>query len=181
MTLFQCLRDAVCCRNLLLNLANQYQVGLCLLPQETKLFLAADISPMWAAGTKGYRRPRPNPVTYQLNLNVCPYLTHNNRCSIYNRRPLVCRAHPLSIHPDGTVDVDAHCPGCQQQKIIGITAKLPEIFNAETINANLICHNYLAKAFSSPFDKVFLFDLKTRSWKQIARQDVDEVKPKKGQ
>jgi hypothetical protein len=129
---------------------------------------------MWAFGMKGRSRPRPNPVIYQLNLNVCPYITRNNRCTIYTRRPLVCRAHPLSIHPDGTVDVDGKCPGCQQQKIIGTTAKLPDVFDAEYINANIIFHNYLARAFSHN-DKVFLYDLKTHTWQPITVQEANSI------
>jgi Fe-S-cluster containining protein len=33
------------------------------------------------------------------NVGTCRYLTEDNRCGIYERRPLVCRIYPIEINP----------------------------------------------------------------------------------
>jgi Fe-S-cluster containining protein len=33
------------------------------------------------------------------NIGTCRYLTEDNRCGIYERRPLVCRIYPIEINP----------------------------------------------------------------------------------
>lgn len=38
-------------------------------------------------------------VFYTLNRTACPYVRDDNRCSIYLKRPIVCRAYP-SLHTD---------------------------------------------------------------------------------
>jgi Fe-S-cluster containining protein len=34
---------------------------------------------------------------YQLAIDNCPHLSSRNTCSIYERRPLVCRTYPYMI------------------------------------------------------------------------------------
>ncbi len=54
------------------------------------------------------------PYKYQMILEngSCIFLSRN-RCTIYNRRPLICRFYPFSMVEDGgyIFEVDADCPG----------------------------------------------------------------------
>ncbi|MGD0328937.1 MAG: YkgJ family cysteine cluster protein [Nitrososphaeria archaeon] len=54
------------------------------------------------------------PYRYQMILEngSCIFLS-SNRCTIYNRRPLICRFYPFSMVEDGgyIFDVDADCLG----------------------------------------------------------------------
>lgn len=95
--LWRCLRCGECCRHIV-----GQRFGLALLPQEAERLralasrrsLTLDLKPLtW----NGYR------VTlYQFAQKACPFLTRNNRCSIYRLRPLACRIYPL--HPYGISD-----------------------------------------------------------------------------
>ena len=41
--------------------------------------------------------------------SFCPYII-NHQCSIYNERPSICRAYPLSPNLDDKVYIDDSCP-----------------------------------------------------------------------
>lgn len=34
-------------------------------------------------------------ISYQLNSKDCPFISDENKCEIYEKRPLSCRAYPL--------------------------------------------------------------------------------------
>jgi len=113
---FVCTGCGVCCRKIVIT--NDYGTfGLYLEPQETKLFPKWHVEPFWGFGVKGRRRNRPKFVgAYQFTGEQCPYVTKQNECRIYERRPLVCRAYPLSLFfirdKEGKVhaEMDNRCP-----------------------------------------------------------------------
>jgi Fe-S-cluster containining protein len=35
-------------------------------------------------------------LAYQLNVDICPHLSNNSKCKIYEKRPLMCKAFPYS-------------------------------------------------------------------------------------
>jgi Fe-S-cluster containining protein len=147
-----------------------------LLPQETNLFPEEDVSPMWAIETRGHSRPaRPKPAIYQLNRQTCPYLTRQNKCLIYKRRPLICRAYPLTIHIDGKADLDKKCQACHQAKLYNIEGKPKDLFPKEVLNANVALHRAYYKTFIGEYDKVFLFDLKTKTWLTLGTEELKEI------
>lgn len=83
------------------------KLGLSLKLEEFKLFPPEIVSPQFGVGTRTSLKPR-HILSYQLNVNVCPHLTEDNNCRIYNNRPLSCRAFPLiSLGPIGTTIADA--------------------------------------------------------------------------
>ncbi len=87
---FECLKCGACCRNLLQDYRG-VRKGLTLTVKECNLFPKETVSPQLAMGAS-----KPTiPLTYQLTVNVCPYINSQNECSIYDKRPLVCRAFPI--------------------------------------------------------------------------------------
>lgn len=95
---FECLKCGECCRNLHIKVEKIGTIGLFLLPNELGLFPAETVVPLYGAGLKGKSRPRPEVIyAYQILQNVCPHLTEENLCDVYDRRPLACRAFPLEI------------------------------------------------------------------------------------
>lgn len=57
-------------------------------------------------GNLGYLKPV---VLLTNGKNSCRYL-ENNKCSIYDKRPVVCSLYPLSAHLTNTVFIDLTCP-----------------------------------------------------------------------
>lgn len=79
--------------------------GLYLFPNETKLFPKRLVSPSKGIGW-GVTGPK-HIITYQLNVDVCPHISKDNLCRIYDRRPLACQAFPLiSVGAQGTTIAD---------------------------------------------------------------------------
>jgi Fe-S-cluster containining protein len=91
---FVCINCGDCCRNLLERTPMFGTRGLYLQKNETHLFPAEHLKPMYAL-SKGKSRPRPGEIfAYQLYLNNCPHL-QDNKCSIYSTRPMICRSFPF--------------------------------------------------------------------------------------
>lgn len=87
---FECNRCGYCCRNIL-EVFEGVKRGLPLTEKETELFKSNFISPKLGFGLN-----EPSIVVlYQLNVNVCPYVTNKNECEIYDKRPLICRSFPI--------------------------------------------------------------------------------------
>jgi Fe-S-cluster containining protein len=64
--------------------------GLVLTAKEISLFPSEMISPSLAIGTE---KPKKT-ITYQLNVDICPHIDNKNKCMIYEKRPLMCKAFP---------------------------------------------------------------------------------------
>lgn len=90
--IFKCLLCSRCCRNLLKEFEGQLH-GLSLFSDEKNLFPNKLVSEQTGIGW-GPLGPK-YIVNYQLNVNVCPHLSKDNRCGVYNKRPLACQAFPL--------------------------------------------------------------------------------------
>ena len=45
--------------------------------------------------------------------NFCPYI-NNFKCTIYENRPTVCKAYPLSTNIDNVIYYDLYCPGVSE-------------------------------------------------------------------
>ncbi len=175
-SVFQCLRCGFCCRNLRLNVGD-FTLGLLLLPDEMALFNEDDLEPMWGVGLKGRSRPRPEAIgVVQLNLNVCPHITKDNRCSIYEKRPLICRAHPLTlrISPTGTVESASYnkkCPGTYVIPNYSVIT-LGEHFSNDMLRATAVLNSYFNKMFEHSKGLLWLFDLKSKQWHKANSQLV---------
>ena len=185
MPIFECLRCGSCCRNLIVTLdekdgvMSKYKVGLMLLPEETRLFASEDVSPMWAINTKGKRRPgRPKAILYQLTRQTCPYLTRDNRCLVYKRRPTICRGYPLTIALDNTATLDLKCISCHKHNLYETTNELGKVFPEEIISAQIKLHKKMREIFTAEhYSKPFIFDLKTWSWQPLTEKELQSIEP----
>ena len=98
---FQCLGCGECCIGLF-GQHGKIWLGLFLLPWERKLFPSEYIHPRYGEGRKPSHR-KFRILAYQMSANVCPHLA-DNKCQIYENRPLICRSYPWI--PNRTVDTD---------------------------------------------------------------------------
>jgi Fe-S-cluster containining protein len=105
------------------------KIGVLLLPEEKEKMerlarerqISVRILPRLAVGNGGPDKI----IAYQMmgkesDGDFCPFLDENNRsphgglaCSIYNDRPLACRAYPV-IDAGKTATLDPHCQFCKQ-------------------------------------------------------------------
>lgn len=170
MAKFECEKCGACCHNLLVDFKS-WKLGLFLLPDEVHLFPADMVFPMWGINIKGRSRPRPEIIgVLQLNANICPHLKEKNVCEIYQKRPAVCRAHPLSITMDSSLvvsaSIDIMCPFSKRLPG-GQKVKLHEYFDDDILKANAECCGYLEAMFKESKGPVWLFDLTSEKWKRI--------------
>ena len=161
---FICVQCGECCRNLL---TEQYglKLGLFLFPAECKLFPSGDIAPLYGYGVKGRSRPRPAVIGfYQYTRNICEHLTPDNKCSIYEKRPLACRAFPVEWTPEG-IHLDRTCRFIREhleegETFIAVPAKLfpADVLIAETKITNAIL------AYARAYEVGWTYDLRTKRW-----------------
>lgn len=176
---FECLQCGSCCRNLRVNMG-EWTLGLFLLPDETKFFPEDKIFPMWAIGLKGRSRPRPETIgVFQLDSATCIHMTEKNTCRIYDKRPVICHAHPLSltIEQDRTINasVNASCKGAR--KIPSNThIKLSDYFSDDIIKASAAASAYLQRMFHESAGLIWLFDLRSHKWKRVTETTVIQLK-----
>ena len=123
---------------------------------------------MWGIG-----KSKPTVIRVaQLNTQDCPHIRKDNLCAIYEKRPIICRAHPLTIEVDPktsipvAASVDNRCNGAKGIPVGQV--KLSEYFSNEILQANAELTGYLAEMFRRARGKaVWLFDLKTEKWIEV--------------
>ncbi|HSQ49219.1 MAG TPA: YkgJ family cysteine cluster protein, partial [Candidatus Deferrimicrobiaceae bacterium] len=87
---FRCSECGTCCRDIFDDRGGDKR-GLTLTADEALLFPENLIAPLAAFG---FEQPE-TIFLHQLKVKDCP-LIDQNKCMIYEKRPLVCRAFPLS-------------------------------------------------------------------------------------
>ena len=176
--IFKCLRCGRCCRQLLVDMTfiEGGLSGLSLSITESKLFPKKFISPQTGIGLE--RSGPKHVLSYQLNVNVCPYISEDNLCKIYSSRPLACQAFSLrSLGLFGTTLADpADCSFVEQaEKKFGSLTGIrmtPENFKApEEWKAVAEMNKRIMKSYLDHFEDariLWFFDLKSKEW-QISR------------
>jgi len=168
---FECLKCGYCCRNLRVDMG-EWTLGLLLLPDEIKHFPEDKIVPMWAIGLKGRSRPRPATIgVFQLDSKSCVHLTKENTCRIYDKRPVICHAHPLSLTIEQNLVVSASVNGsCKGAEEIPSNThiKLGDYFSDDIIKASVTTSAYLERMFRES-GMIWLFDLGSRKWKRVTQ------------
>lgn len=98
---FKCMNCGDCCRRILINHKN-LTIGLCLLPNEVKLFKSFPGSVLPYIGLKKIDSSEIEILNYQMVIEPCPLLDLNtNQCDKYKKRPTVCKEYPFSVLLDG--------------------------------------------------------------------------------
>ncbi|UCE96533.1 MAG: YkgJ family cysteine cluster protein [Candidatus Bathyarchaeota archaeon] len=156
---FKCKKCGSCCHNLLEEVAN-VERGLFLRVEEAKLFPRNLVSPRMALGDSKPKRI----IAYQLNVDECPFITEKNECKVYPKRPMGCRMFPFEIHHNGHATVSVKCSvigsqmGDKESREIEFSST-----EKEAIEEYMRFLNSLQK-FARPSQKVWEFNLKTKSW-----------------
>ena len=66
---------------------------------------------LFTFGEMGYLKAN---IFFSDGENFCPYIV-NHQCSIYDQRPSICRAYPLSPNLDNKVYIDDSCPAVNSE------------------------------------------------------------------
>lgn len=176
---FECKRCGACCKNMF-DRAGESVFGMMLLPEERELF-PGNVKPYMAAGTKGRRRERPKKVfAYQMTLDTCPHLTESNVCSIYDKRPLACRAFPIvgrgmlsTKCPEIGADNPSEMPrpllrsGNVSDGNLPIAREMP----ADMVNANQIISMHIRQNVGDLWE----YNLKTDRWIKVTKEIAIEM------
>ena len=153
--------------------------GLGIFSDERTLFPDELVSPHVGLGWGSPSGPK-HVVSYQLNVNDCPNLSEDNRCKVYDKRPLVCQAFPLRLS-EGREPHNAS--GCSFMKEVGKDVdslkrlrltKLEEFMGRKELQAINEMNKLIDKSIiDHPMDArvIWVFDLKNKEW-HVARVDV---------
>lgn len=167
---FKCQKCGKCCRKTLQTIKLPNGETIITGPQiqltEVPLFEAQALAPQLAGGKK--RRI----LTYQIATDGCPHLKGND-CSIYEKRPLVCRAYPVQdcLVPDARCTfVESHALFVGNDRF---TFTSPIDFKGCMDAHRDIYGVYRSlKWFKPPF---WIFDLKTKTWHYLSISDMEKV------
>lgn len=157
--IFECKKCGTCCRNLVED-SNGITNGLFLTSKEIRLFPSKLISPQTAIGVNKPKRI----VSYQLNVNVCPYINERNECKIYNKRPLSCRAFPFEIvgfAPTASVKCSVIGSQMREGELRPVEFSPVELEAGQKIN-RYIMNRY--RKYAKKKTNLWKFDLKTGKW-----------------
>ena len=131
---FKCLTCGWCCSHL----AEGSWSGLSLFPWETHLFTGDKVLPHlgYGAGPEddGFRV-----ILYRYVGAVCEKL-RDNRCTIHETRPLVCRSYPFRYMKKGYTMAFEAAPECRAidpEATTWSSRKFPELYAAEEIGMQL--------------------------------------------
>ena len=131
---FKCLTCGWCCSHL----AEGSWSGLSLFPWETHLFTGDKVLPHLGYGASpeddGFRV-----ILYRYVGAVCENL-RDNRCTIHETRPLVCRSYPFRYMKKGNTTAFEAAPECQgidPEATTWSSRKFPELYAAKEIGMQL--------------------------------------------
>ena len=159
---FECKKCGYCCKTLL-EYKRGVLMGLALLTEEEKkLFDEKNITPAFAFGKEDI------PIqiaSYQLNLAKCPYINENNRCKIYDKRPLVCRAYPVTSNIGRNV-ADLKCPQVGKYSETELRQLMFSDMYEEAINKANDCVGSFFRKYGKK-NRLMRFDLATKKWKIV--------------
>ena len=148
-----------------------------LLPFEVKRFNSKYIKPLYGIGVKGKRRKRPAIIyAYQYINEPCEHYNPKTKtCSIYEKRPLVCRAYPFEF-AFGNYLVDNNCPAVKQflpsnkatylDEIEGINVEYDALRKLRTYYMLV----FLANMYKTNVLITWAFDLNRNKWIQFNYQ-----------
>jgi len=171
---FKCLKCGYCCAHLI-NETSLGKLGIFLLPQERGWFPQETIIPLYGAGLKGKRRLRPQVIyAFQSTLKRCPWFDERSHlCLIYEHRPSVCRAYPLS----GTCATrECRFLAMQSQDDEEISLEISTI--KEELKADRETLNYIIAMRSKYKGPMWVYPNDEKKWKMVTGSDLNQYLPK---
>jgi len=103
---------------------------------------------------------------------VCPHISSQNCCEVYDRRPLACRAFPYQITSFGFA-AQPDCPVIDGQMSAG---KAPPLFSKTESDAGSELSVYffdMIIGYEPVGGKLWFFDLKQRAWRLVPDSDSE--------
>lgn len=167
---WKCQQCGNCCKDLLVDFEHELG-GLPLFQSEVQLFPPELIFPGAGQGIKGKARPRPEQVVaYQLDAERCPHLSDDNKCQIYQSRPLFCRSFPfkpakLLFFGECKIAIDADRKCREHRRLRENRYMITKEHYAALAD--------LAKAIIPIWRASWRFDLRSKHWKPIAPTLMD--------
>lgn len=156
---FKCKKCGYCCRTLFGSNEGWIR-GLSLTSEERLLFDQRFVFPQWAIGVS-----RPEYIyQYQLGLAVCPHLSKNNECVIYEKRPLICRCYPFELIGFSSTKKDIMIsPECKEMGF-----RREPLLEDEIPDECKELYFYFIRVRAEHFKKdshIWYFDLLTKAWR----------------
>ena len=150
----ECVQCGRCCSHLR---KGDETVGLTLFPEEIHPFPESTVKPHLGKGIEGHTKV----FTYQHTENVCVNL-RDNLCTIYDRRPLMCRSFPVKVGARGLT----FSPGCKAFIKTVKNSKKSKNRDMEEVRAALEIAERLYKFHSSleEGEGKFRYNLLTDMW-----------------
>lgn len=106
---FICTRCGSCCKKPIGPMMGKIH-GLMILPEERLLFPKEIVKPMFRYSER-YRLLPGLVFMYQVDAEPCPhYVSDEEGCAIYSKRPLICRCFPFEPKRSGGVAMHESCP-----------------------------------------------------------------------
>ena len=166
---FKCLQCGRCC-HFQTNGSQSKVTGISLFPSERILFPEDIIKPQVGIG----RNPSDKKfkiIAYQMFENTCPLLI-NNKCTIYEKRPIACRAFPLYpfiIVGRGVITkVDPYCTALEKMGIVKPDESV--VFNPSSLSNETFYVNELSKISSQilrKFKRAWVYESISDKWKRF--------------
>ena len=166
---FKCLQCGRCC-SFQSNGGPNKVTGISLFPRERNLFPEDIINPQVGIGRKPSDK-KFKIIAYQMFENTSSLLEHN-KCTIYERRPIACRAFPLYpfiIVGRGVITkVDPYCTALEKMGIENPGESI--VFNPSSLSNESIYVNELAKIsfqILRKFKRAWVYDSLSDKWKRF--------------
>ena len=169
---FECLRCGSYCKKIIINNVTKkrnIKVGLCLQPKERKLFRSHNETKIFPyIGLQRENWPEPKIIMYQMVSEPCPLLnTKTNLCTIYDKRPLICRSFPFSFDVSG-LSIENNCTFSKKNIKKSDFGEIDIIMPGNQKNALINLYNLFAKFERElKLDKKLtplLFDFEKKIW-----------------
>lgn len=166
---FVCLACGSCCRRITVDKSEfGISAGLCLMPEERKLFKSYPGSFVPYIGLQKVGRQKISIVLYQMIIEPCPLLDPDtNLCINYENRPTICRAYPFSIISDG-LSVEQRCQYIQTHFSNAEYGKSKILAGADQITGmrkmSVRIQSIANKPLTNKKINCLIFDYKKRQW-----------------
>jgi len=139
-------------------------------PDEIGLFSQDLVSPHFAVGLTDVQTV----IFYQLSADACPHQGENNECTIYDSRPIICRAFPAKYTRRTKWTLSEKCPVVSEKmkdmEHYVLTGSIAEMRAIPELDAAERLWWYRKNQLEQHVGfQVWVFDLDLQEWMPIGR------------
>lgn len=165
--IFECMKCGNCCERILVEQAG-LSLGLNLHPGEEILFSEFPGALVPCIGIKRPGRSRVKTICYQLVVEPCPLFDQvSRRCTVYDHRPVNCKAYPFSFTHEGGYSIEAQCSWAKEQEDVvhGKTmiqaGTEQNLAAAQVINFFMDLHGRMSR---TGYTRLMAYDVEREDW-----------------